>query len=100
MNIIFSPQAESELDDAVAYYEGEQACLGSKFWQEVEEHIEWILVNHSVPRVREGDYQRVNLKIFPFFIAYSVRGNSVIIHAICHGHRKPEYWIDRIKERS
>jgi hypothetical protein len=43
MKVEFLPQAKSELMDAVAYYEGELSGLGQRFWDEVDEHIAWIL---------------------------------------------------------
>ena len=65
MIIKFVSQASAELVDAVAYYEGELSGLGYRFWEEVNEHISWIEMNHEVPRLRSGGYRRVNLKIFP-----------------------------------
>jgi hypothetical protein len=37
----------------------------------------------------------VNLKVFPHYVAYLQMGDTVWILAIAHGHREPEYWIDR-----
>jgi len=66
MIIEFLPQAKSELMDAVAYYEGELSGLGQRFWEEVDVHIAWIAENPDIPRLRDGGYRRVNLKIFPY----------------------------------
>jgi hypothetical protein len=65
MVVEFLPQAKSELMDAVAYYEGELSGLGQRFWDEVDEHIAWIAENPDIPRLRNGGYRCVNLKIFP-----------------------------------
>lgn len=97
MIIKFLPQANSELTDAVAYYEGELSGLGQRLWEEVDEHIAWIERNHDVPRLRPGGYRRVNLKIFPYYVSYVVRDPEIWILAIAHGHSRPEYWIDRPK---
>jgi hypothetical protein len=51
--------------------------------------------NHEVPRLRAGDYRRVNLKIFPYYISYTVRDSVIWVLAIAHGDSRPEYWIDR-----
>jgi hypothetical protein len=95
MIVEFLPEAKSELLDAVAYYEGELNGLGQRLWDEVDEHIAWIGANHEVPRLRNGGYRRVNLRIFPYFISYVVRDTVIWITAIAHGHSLPEYWIDR-----
>lgn len=98
MIIKFVAQARAELTDAVAYYEGELNGLGYRFWEEVDEHISWIEKNHEIPRLRPGGYRRVNLKIFPYYISYTVRDSVVWILAVAHGHTRPEYWIDRPDE--
>ena len=95
MNIKVLPEARAELQDAVAYYEGELSGLGQRLWEEVDHHIEWIERNYEMPRLRPGDYRRVNLKIFPYYISYVVRGADIWILAIAHGHTLPEYWVDR-----
>ncbi len=45
-------------------------------------------------------YKRVNLKIFPHYIAYVQMGETIWILAIAHGHREPDYWIDRKRDIS
>ena len=97
MNIIILQQAFEELKDAIAYYEEQQSGLGLKFKEEADQHINWILSNPTVPRLRKRSYRRVNLKVFPYYIAYIIRGEILWILAIAHGHRKPGYWINREK---
>jgi len=95
MKIKILQQAFEELEDAVAYYEDQQSDLGLRLKDEVEQHIEWIINNPTVPRLRKGGYRRVNLNIFPYYIAYIIRKEKLWILAIANSHRKPEYWINR-----
>ncbi|MDA1277596.1 MAG: type II toxin-antitoxin system RelE/ParE family toxin [Verrucomicrobia bacterium] len=95
MRIVVLPQAADEFDDATANYEDRQAGLGRRFRDEVDHHIGWIVEHADVPRLRSGGYRRVNLKAFPYYVAYLRTGETVWILAIAHGHREPEYWIDR-----
>jgi plasmid stabilization system protein ParE len=95
MNLSVLPQAADEFDAAVAHYEDKQAGLGQRFRDEVDRHIRWIVEHAGVPRLRPGGYRRVNLKVFPHYIAYLEIGDTVWVLAIAHGHREPEYWIDR-----
>jgi len=95
MIVEFLPEARSELLDAVAYYEKESVGLGQRLWDEVDQHITWIADNPKVPRLREGGYRRVNLNVFPYYVAYIVRDPVIWILSIAHGHTLPEYWIDR-----
>lgn len=95
MNIEFLPEARSELLDAYEYYEDQAPGLGAYFWEKVDAHIEWIARHHAVPRLREGGYRRVNLKIFPYCIAYRVRDDNIRVLAIAHGRRRPDYLVAR-----
>lgn len=95
MTVVVLPQAADEFDDATANYEGLQAGLGRRFRDEVDSQIRWITEHAEVPRLRPGGYRRVNLKVFPFYVAYLLIGETVWILAIAHGHGEPEYWIDR-----
>lgn len=95
MTVQVLSEARAELIDAVTYYDGELDGLGLRLWDEVDQHVHWIAHNHEVPRVRDGSYRRVNLKVFPYYIAYIVRGSTIWILAIAHSHKRPEYWIDR-----
>ena len=58
-------------------------------------HVQWIIKNPKVPRIRDGIYRRVNLRVFPYCIAYLLKDEKIWILAIAHSHRKPEYWIER-----
>ena len=64
-------------------------------WDEVTSRIRWILANPTVPRLRPGDFRRVNLHSYPYYIAYALRGDRVVLLAIGHGARRPEYWTGR-----
>jgi len=98
MKKIFLQQAFEELNDAIAYYEEQQPGLGLKMKTEVNQHVNWILKNSTIPRIRNSGYRRVNLKIFPYYIAYIVYQETLWILAIGHSHRKPVYWIKRKNE--
>jgi toxin ParE1/3/4 len=100
MNIIVLPQAADEFEDAVARYDDKQPGLGQRFRDEVDRHIRWIAGHADIPRLRSGGYRRLNLKVFPHYIAYLQIGETIWILAIAHGHREPEYWIERKKDIS
>ena len=94
MNIEVLLQARWELYDAVDYYERQAQGLGQRLWDEVDQHIEWIAKYSKVPVLREGGFRRVNLKTFPYYIAY-ITLDCVWILAIAHSHAQPNYFVDR-----
>ena len=95
MNVLLLPEAAQEFEDAVVYLEGEEPGLGGRFRAELDSHVRWIALNPTIPRFRDGVYRRVNLQVFPYYIAYLIKNETVWILAIAHGHRRPDYWIDR-----
>jgi hypothetical protein len=95
MKKIILQQAFDEFNEAIEYYEEQQAGLGLRLKEEVDQHVNWIVNNATIPRIRKGGHRRVNLKVFPYYIAYIIREDTLWILAIAHSHRKPEYWIKR-----
>ena len=98
MKKIILHQAYEELNGAVEYYEKRQAGLGLRMIHEFDKHVKWIMQNPGVIRIRKGGYQRINLKIFPYYIAFMIHNDTLWILAIAHGYRTPEYWIKRSNE--
>ena len=92
---ILEPSVE-ELNDAILNYENQQIGLGLRLKEEVDNHVKWIVNNPTVPHIRRGGYRRVNLSVFPYFIAYIVRHKIVWILAIGNSYKTPEYWIRRM----
>ncbi|MBU0464888.1 MAG: type II toxin-antitoxin system RelE/ParE family toxin [Proteobacteria bacterium] len=95
MKVIILQQAFKELNDAIEYYEEQQNGLGMKLKEEIDHYVKWISNNSNVPKIRSNGYRRVNLKVFPYFIAYTIKKEAIWILAIAHGYRKPQYWIKR-----
>ena len=95
MRIEFLDEARLEFLEALSFYEGEQAGLGQRFKDEVDKSIRWIVANPEVLRVRGGGYRRMNLRIFPYYLPYIIRGGNVWLLAVAHGRQRPHYWIQR-----
>ena len=96
MTLITLDEADHEFAESAAYYESREPGLGIRFRDEVAAVVDWIHRNPEVPRLRGKGYRRVNLRVFPHYVAYLVRGDTIWIVAIAHGHRRPEFWLHRI----
>jgi len=90
MTLEFLPEARLELVEAAEHYESEQQGLGIRFRDEVKHVCSRILEDPLLWRERPGGYRRVNCPAFPYYVAYFVRAQKVIVAAVAHGHRKPE----------
>ena len=96
MNLVTLGEAEREFAESAAYYEAQEPGLGSRFRDEVVAAIDRIMRTPELPRLRAKEYRRVNLRVFPHYIAYVIRGDMIWIVAIAHGFRRPEFWIERV----
>jgi plasmid stabilization system protein ParE len=92
MRLEFLPVAMGELTAAVDYYDGCQPGLGAGFYDQVLKLCDQIAREPLLWRERQDGFRRANLKGFPYYIAYFIRGDLILIAAVAHGHRHPDYW--------
>jgi len=96
MTIKVLDEAAKEFEDAVTYYDEKQPGLGHRLRDELDAHVRWIRKHPNLPRLRAGGYRRVNLRVFPFYVAYVIRDQVIWVVAIANAYRKPHYWIGRL----
>ena len=99
MTLDFLPEAAAELYEAAEHYESRQEGLGGRFRGEVLEICSLILQQPLLWRERSGGYRRVNCPVFPYYAAYFIRGDLILVAAVAHGHRRPDYWKDRLPKQ-
>jgi toxin ParE1/3/4 len=93
--LVFRPEAEAELLDAQAWYEGERLGLGAIFAAAVETTVAAILGNPlGYPRVK-GDTRRALVRRFPYAVYFRPIGDEVVVLAVVHGRRHPRRWQSR-----
>lgn len=97
MNLEFLPEARAEFYEAAEYYEDKESGLGKRFRAEIQEGCTMILNHPRFRREREGGFRRLNCPVFPYYIAYFVRGSMIVIAAVAHGSRHPDYWKRRLQ---
>lgn len=95
MNIIFLDEAQEEFLGTITEYASAHYGLGERFKHEVERSVLWLAAHPELLRTRKGGYRRMNLRVFPYYIAYIVRHETVWILAVAHGSRRPNYYISR-----
>jgi len=91
----FLPEATCEVEEATRYYEERVIGLGFRFRSEVESVCTAILKRPLLWSERVGGYRRVNLPCFPFYIAYFIRGERILVAAVGHSSQHPDYWKRR-----
>jgi len=99
MRVIFTRFAKLELDDAICFYELEYSGLGKKFKTEVKKAAVRIAENPQAWPVERGDVRKCLLHRFPYKLLYSVEEDHILVIAVAHQHRRPDYWIDADRNR-
>ena len=95
MNVYLLEEAEEELKEAVASYEATDAGLGVRLKAEARGVLQWIHQYPELPRVRPKGYRRVNLRVFPYYVAYFIWAEKIWVLSFAPSRRRPEYWIRR-----
>lgn len=96
MRFEFHPEALTEYEEAARYYADCQDGLELRFIAAVEQAIMQILEAPELWRILENDIRRCLTPIFPYAVLYSIETDFVLIIAIMHCHRAPNYWHERI----
>ncbi|MBN2496249.1 MAG: type II toxin-antitoxin system RelE/ParE family toxin [Deltaproteobacteria bacterium] len=95
MRVLFSKIARQELEDAIRYYELAHSGLGRRFKEEVRKSALRIAEYPQAWSVERGDVRKCLLHKFPYKLMYSVEEDHILVIAVAHQHRKPDYWVDR-----
>ena len=93
----FHPEAETEMIEAAAYYESRQQALGRRFLTTVQDAINRIRVSPLLYAVVEDDVRRCLVRTFPYGVLFRVQPEEIVIVAVMHLHRDPDYWQDRAR---
>lgn len=98
MKLRLVEDAHEEVIGTAAYYEAQRPGLGRDFLDEVrrallaiEEHPE----RYAQLETTELPIRRFLLRRFPHYVAYEIVEAEVIVWALAHGSREPNYWISR-----
>lgn len=98
MTVHFDPLAAREFKNAQSFYDQSLEGLGERF-----RLVVWsaISILEEFPRIgaeiRPG-IRRMMLREFPYKLIYVATEERLLILAVAHAHRRPDYWIDRPRD--
>jgi plasmid stabilization system protein ParE len=96
MKIAFLPAAQAELDDAFSWYEEQAVGLGYEFLGELDQSLRLISTYPLIQPQINMKIRRCLVNRFPYGIFYGVAHKTIIVVAVAHLKRRPEYWTQRI----
>lgn len=92
--------ARKEFMAAKEFYELEQSGLGGRFENEIKQALLRVRQYPIAWSFERKEIRRYFIHRFPYKILYSIQKEIIVVLAFAHLHRKPDYWIDRIKFRA
>ena len=96
MRLIFLALAHNELAEAKRFYNRQQQGLGESFQREAEAAAKLIRERPLAWQVEVEPVRRFLFDRFPYKMLCIIRAERVVVIAVAHQHRQPDYWVDRI----
>jgi plasmid stabilization system protein ParE len=103
MEIRFLSLANQEVDDAVQWYEARETDLSREFLDELDRVIRIVRLYPYAGMQVEPEIRRFLFTRFPYSLVYGIDRETIVVIAVAHQHREPNYWagrIDNVKRRS
>jgi toxin ParE2 len=95
LRVRFLATARQEFREAVLYYNAQRAWLGSEFRDEVKATTKRIVQQPLAWHLMGGNIRRCQTRRFPYGIIYEPLPEEIIVIAVAHLHRQPDFWNQR-----
>ena len=95
MKYVFHPDALAEYADAVKYYANQSSQIAQSFINSIEDVVYRVRESSTrYPEIDE-DIRRCMTRKFPYAVLYSIEQDYILIIAVMHCSREPNYWKNR-----
>ncbi|WP_157817629.1 type II toxin-antitoxin system RelE/ParE family toxin [Candidatus Thiodictyon syntrophicum] len=96
IEVRYHEAAEAELYEALGFLELRAKGLGRRLLREVRRTAARIAECPLLaPEIRPGVRKR-GVHTFPYALVYAIEDDGVLILAVAHGSRRPDYWGGRL----
>jgi plasmid stabilization system protein ParE len=96
MNLIFLPEAEYELDQAIKWYANQGQGLDDDFMRCIDGAIARIKRNPKMFPFALRNTRKIVVSKFPYTLYYEIVEKEISILAVFHAKRNPEHWQKRL----
>ena len=97
MRVRILPEAQAEIEDAAEWYEQARRGLATEFLREIDAGLERVVESPKAWHALSSRLRRYRLDRFPYGIIYQLRKEEILVIAVAHLHRRPDYWRHRLK---
>lgn len=96
MRARFLKPAETEVAEAITYFDQQREGLGDRFEQDLLETVRFIAERPLTGKPLTTRVRKFRLHTFRYNVIYLVDTDEVIIVAVAHHRRRPGYWNSRL----
>lgn len=96
MQLIFLALARDELAEAKRFYNRQQQGLGESFQRKAQSAANLIQERPLTWQIEVEPVRRFIFDRFPYKMLYIIRAERIVVIAVAHQHRRPDYWVDRV----
>jgi plasmid stabilization system protein ParE len=93
--VVWLPEADAELTDALARYSGIRPELGQRFAEAIADTVERIADAPLHYAVVGKGLRRAGVHRFPYGLFFLAEANRIVVIACFHGRRNPKHWQSR-----
>ena len=90
-----SAGAQHDVEDTVAWYEGQRVGLGGRFVAALDRLIDRFSENPQQFPVIEPEVRRALVRRFPYAVYFIVSSDHIAVIAVLHVRRYPQEWQRR-----
>ncbi len=97
MVVYFHRDAERELREVWDWYSLRDTAVATRFLRAVDNAIERLRSNPASHPIEFDEFRWVRVRQFPFRLIFEQPdADRLLVLAVAHSSREPEYWQDRI----
>jgi hypothetical protein len=82
-----------------AFLQSAATGIGRVFKREAEAAAKLIQERPLAWQIEIEPVRRFILDRFPYKMLYIIRAELIVVIAVAHQHRRPDYWVDRIQSQ-
>ena len=97
MQLLFRPEAQTELLAAQAWYEQRSRGLGLEFARAVDAAVTRALRMPLAFPCIEGDFRHVTTRKFPYSVIYHASASELLVVSLFHHRRRPASWLSNVR---
>lgn len=92
----FLAPAEAEAEEAIRYFDMQREGLGDRFEQELLDAVSALRKSPLIGRKLSERVHAWRLRTFRYNVIYVLDPEELLIVAVAHHRRRPDYWRTRL----